>query len=314
MHGSIPRSLIAVGLLLGACAPVSGRDDGDAFWKHWGDGRAELSGYDLAYPRYGAIRHGKAVAIFVTETFAGDDRVKHERGDRPESLRYPVMKLNLVQDFPTGIYDYNMMTSVFIALAPAHGRGAGSPTKVSFSSQEWCGHVYAQLLFDEKKVRHEVHSYFDGEADREDALDYPADGISEDALLPWARGFGGPALAPGDTRTVRLLRSLEQSRLRHREPAWVKAVLSRAAATETVEVPAGTFEARRYDVEPDPSAAFDQFFAWSIWVEDVSPHRIVRWTRADGVEARLLASERSAYWEMNGPEHAAAPKRLGLAP
>src|SRR4051794_39769772 len=30
------------------------------FWKTWGDGQAELSAYDLTYPRYGKPRHGVA--------------------------------------------------------------------------------------------------------------------------------------------------------------------------------------------------------------------------------------------------------------
>src|SRR5882672_3258663 len=47
-----------------------GPEFGDAFWKHWGDGRGELAGYDLEIPRYGPLRHGVAVTIFVTETFS----------------------------------------------------------------------------------------------------------------------------------------------------------------------------------------------------------------------------------------------------
>jgi hypothetical protein len=35
------------------------------FWQRWGDGRAELAGYDLTTPRYGALRKGVAVTIFV---------------------------------------------------------------------------------------------------------------------------------------------------------------------------------------------------------------------------------------------------------
>src|SRR5205823_5666230 len=82
-----------------------------AFWRHWGDGRGELSGYDLETPRYGALRHGIAVAIFVTETFSNSKRVKADPGMHPAFDEFPVMKLNLVQDFATGIYDYNLETS-----------------------------------------------------------------------------------------------------------------------------------------------------------------------------------------------------------
>ena len=82
-----------------------------SFWKQWGDGQAELAGYDLIFPRYGHPRRGVAVAIFVTETFSNSARVKADPGKHPASDQFPVMKLNLVKDFQTGIYDYNTMTS-----------------------------------------------------------------------------------------------------------------------------------------------------------------------------------------------------------
>ena len=53
---------------------------GDAFWAHWGDGQAELTGYDLTFARYREQRRGTAVAIFVTETFSNELRVKAEFG------------------------------------------------------------------------------------------------------------------------------------------------------------------------------------------------------------------------------------------
>ena len=170
-HSRATRSLLILlttaFLAVGAgCGGQAGAADpprfGGTFWKHWGDGQAELAGYDLTYPRYGELRRGTAVAIFVTETFSNELRVKADPGKHSRSDQFPVMKLNLIHDFPTGLYDYNMMTSAFVALKPVNGRPAGWPTKVSFSSQEWCGHVYQQLLFDKNKVRHQVHSYFDG--------------------------------------------------------------------------------------------------------------------------------------------------------
>jgi hypothetical protein len=100
-----------------------------AFWKHWGDGQAELSGYDLTFPRYGQLRRGVAVTIFVTEPFSSSARVKADPGKHPAADEFPAMKLNLIEDYQTGIYDYNDMTSSFIALAPVNGRPAGSPVK-----------------------------------------------------------------------------------------------------------------------------------------------------------------------------------------
>ena len=57
-----------------AASPTPAQD----FWKHWGDGRAELGGYRLTQPRYGSARPGSAVLIFVTEDFSDGPRVKSE--------------------------------------------------------------------------------------------------------------------------------------------------------------------------------------------------------------------------------------------
>jgi hypothetical protein len=281
----------------------------DAFWKAWGDGQAEVSSYELTFPRYGAPRAGVAVAIFVTETFSDEARVKADPGVHAKSDEFPVMKLNLVQDFSTGIYDYNLMTSVFSALVPFHGRPAGSPAKVAFSSQEWCGMVYHQLLPGARDIRSTSHSYFDKEADRDARLDYPAGGVLEDALYPWARGFSGPRLAPGESIETKLLRSLELVRLKHEPEAWDPVTLSRAAAGAQVDVPAGMFEVDTYTATvggPLPRT-------WTFLVESAAPHRLIRWETSEGRRADLVASERMRYWEMNGPSFDAELSRLGLA-
>ncbi len=307
-NGWLPCALAA------ALFPLSGAHAADApafdsaFWQRWGDGMAELAGYDLVQPRYGQKRDGVAVTIFVTETFSNSLRVKSDPGQHPESDEFPVMKLNLVEDFPTGIYDYNLMTSTFIALRAVNGRAAGSVTKISFSSQEWCGNVYAQALFDAGSVRHHSHSYFDGEADRQETLAYPADGLAEDALPLWARGLAGPVLKLGETRDVQLLRSLKAARLLHQPVVWQKARLTRAAQAQTVKVPAGTF-----DVEV-LTCAIEGGRTWTFHVELAQPHRLVKWEVSDGEKAELLASDRLKYWQMNGKGFESSLAKLGLKP
>ena len=104
----------------------------------------------------------------MTEDFSDTLRVKADPGKHPASDVYPVLKLNAVRDFSTGIYDYNVMTSAFLRMAP------GWPVaKVSFSSQEWCGHVWHQLVPRGGKLAGLFHSYFDGEADGTDDLALP---------------------------------------------------------------------------------------------------------------------------------------------
>ncbi len=266
------------------------------FWKTWGDGQAELAGYDLTYPRYGQMRKGVAVTIFVSETFSNQLRVKADDGKHPPSDQYPVMKLNLIQDFQTGIYDYNNMTSTFAALVPVNSRPAGSPTKISFSEQEWCGHVYHQLLFDASAVRSQSHSYFDGEADQDQQLSYPANGVTEDQLPLWARGMAAPALAPGEKREVMLLPSLQAARHAHQPLAWKRATLSRTSGGGATEIYSAKIE------------GFERKFT----VEKAAPNRILRWETSAGEHAELLKSTRLKYWQMNKEGGEAALAQLGL--
>lgn len=281
---------------------------GDTFWAHWGDGKAELTGYDLTFARYREERRGTAVAIFVTETFSNELRVKANPGVHAASDEVPVMKLNLVEDFPTGIYDYNLMTSSFLTLAPSGGLPAGSPTKVSFSRQEWCGHVYSQLLFNPGVIRQTTHSYFDNEADWQGEVNYPPDGIAEDALWFWARGMAAPLLEPGGSEKVKLLLSLQNSRVIHEELAWRAATLSRSGDTETVTVPAGSFTVERW------SAAVENGSTRTFYVEADSPHRIIKWETTDGELAEMLGSVREPYWKMNSNAYLSAVEGLGLSP
>jgi len=281
---------------------------GDPFWSFWGDGKGELAGYDLTFPRYGELREGVAVTVFVTETFSNSLRVKSDPGKHPKPDEFPVMKLNLVRDFPTGIYDYNLMTSAFVALEPVNGRPAGSATKVAFSSQEWCGLVYSQLSFDDASARLVSHSYFDGEADQQRTIEAPNDAISLDCLPLWARGFAGPVLAPGEKRTVRTVGSLVTTRLLHQPLELGQAMLARAAEKEMRVVRAGRFEVERYTatVTGGPTLTY--------WVETAKPHRIVEWMSTDGEHAQLLASDRLKYWELHDLGGVKYLARLGLTP
>ncbi len=276
------------------------------FWKIWGDGQAEIASYDLIEPHYGKPRQGVAVAIWVSETFSNSARVKADPGKHPKTDEFGVMKLNLVKDFQTGIYDYNDMTSVFVATQPINGRGPGYTTKVAFSSQEWCGNVFHQVLFDATKLRSMRHSYFDGEADANVDLPYPANAISEDALPFWARGMAEPALAAGETKSVDVLTSLQWVRDKHVNASWAKADLARSTAPVSVTVPAGKFTA---DVYTATLAHVKRTY----YVESTAARRILKWESSTGEKAELLATERLKYWQMNGPGGEETLKKLKLA-
>jgi hypothetical protein len=213
------------------------------------------------------------------------------------------MKLNGVRHFQTGIYDYKIMTSAFARVA------SGWPVaKVSFSSQEWCGHVYHQILPRAGKVDGVYHSYFDGEADGQDNLPQPEGGVYEDVLPILARGWGSTYLRSGETRKVAYLPSLLRARLEHRKLAWGQATVSRSAATSTVKVPAGSFEVTVWTVSETggPTTTYQ--------IEAAAPYRLVRWSTSAGEEGSLLGSTRLAYWKLNGPGGDKHLAEMGLKP
>jgi hypothetical protein len=229
------------------------------------------------------------VLIFVTETFTDAERVKSDGGHKDE---FPVVKLNDVRDFQTGIYDYNAMTSTFVRLDG--GLPQGVPTKVAFSEQEWCGHVFVGLWVDPVKEgarwRRTEHSYFDGEADRSEDGDVPVGGVFADGMPILVRGLSGDLLSPGERKDVSWAPRAIDLRHDHKPFAWGRATIERARDAERVEVPAGAFDAWRTDarVEGGHTATW--------WVESAAPHRVVKWARDDGEEGVLTGTVRSTYW------------------
>lgn len=295
------RLALVVTLLVSLAAPAAAQ--APDFWKHWGDGQAEMNGYRLVQPRYGSPRAGQAVLVYVTEDFSEAARVKADPGQHPASDVFPVLKLNALRQFRTGVYDYSLMTSVFARIAAGF-----APAKISFSGQDWCGHVYHQLLPRAGRVSGLYHSYFDGEADGADDLGLPPNGVFEDALPILLRGWAGAWLAPGASREVPLLPSVQRARLEHKPLAWTTATITRSAAAAPVAVPAGRIEAWRYTVREagGRETTYD--------VEAAVPYRLVRWSGPGGEVGELLGSDRMPYWQMNGPGGEAARKRFGLQP
>jgi len=309
--------LLLVGLGLTACAtPPAPRSAPPSFWPYWGDGLAELNGYRIIQPRYGELRSGQAVLIFVTETFSASARVKADPGKHPPSDEFPVLKLNSARQFQTGIYQYNLLTSVFALVDGRQMSGGifqpGDLTKLSFSSQEWCGHVFDELRFEGDHIQSLRLSYFDGEGTERRDIPRPVNGITADELpirlrqllgdFPLATGTkGGPVTLP-------YLPSLTWARLQHKPLEWTSATLEPAAAPETVTVPAGRFEVTRWQVKPLVGPAS----TW--WVEVAYPHHIVRWQADDGEVGELTGFARKPYWKLHAQGDEQELKDLGLSP
>ena len=128
------------------------------FKAYWYAGEAEITSYKLEQARYGELRQGHAVLVYVTEPFLAEEQVKAD-GNNAENI--PVLKLNSTKNYLTGIYPYSIMTSTFY---PVYDNQHA--VKVSNSVQEWCGHVYSQLN-NREEFEIKSHSYFEGEADRD---------------------------------------------------------------------------------------------------------------------------------------------------
>lgn len=272
----------------GAADPSRASAAPAGFWDHWGDGRGEVARYELTQPRYGALREGEAVLVTVTEDFQPGALVKAERG---QGDAFPVVKLNELRDFRTGVYDYRVMTSAFV---PLDGRAPrGVPVKISFSSQEWCGHVYDAITWRDGVVRHVWHSYFDGEADGDATVRAPSDALFVDAMPLLARDLAGPLVTPGQERAVRVWTRAIDRRFAHVDPGFVAGTLGREVATRVVEVPAGAFEIRRTTL-----TIGDRTGSWD--VEVAPPHRLVQWAWSDGEVGALTGSVRTPYWRQSG--------------
>jgi hypothetical protein len=169
------------------------------FKDYWYKNQAEITSYKLEQARYGEIRDGNAVLVFVTEPFLRDEQVK---ADNNQPSNIPVLKLNASKNFNTGIYPYSIMQSSFFPVANNQ-----HALKISCSVQEWCGHVYTQL---NNRTEFEVtsHSYFESEGDEDFSLNKS---ILENEL--WIQLRIDPKSLP--TGTIEAIPSFEFLRLRH---------------------------------------------------------------------------------------------------
>ncbi len=171
----------------------------EQFKDYWYNNEAEITSYKLEQARYGEMRDGTAVLVYVTEPFLRDEQVKAERSN-PSNIQ--VLKLNATKNFNTGIYPYSIMQSVFYPVANNQ-----HALKISCSVQEWCGHVYMQL---NNRTEFEVmsHSYFENEADEDFNLNKT---ILENEL--WTQLRINPKSLP--TGNLQVIPSFEFLRLRH---------------------------------------------------------------------------------------------------
>ena len=286
---------LALAALLASTAAAETPD----FYAHWGDGKAEISSYQVIQPRYGEPREGYAVLIFVTEEINRKTFIKVE-SPTPAEDRIYVLKLNNVLKFTTGIYPYSVMTSVFSAVEGRHQPGPFELCKITLSSQEWCGHVFDEVQVREGRLKGHLNSYFESEGRHPYELEVPEEFESEDHLLIFIRELKGPVMEAGEEREIKLLPSLWSFRLQHRPHALVPATL-RKGQVETVTVRDQSFAAMPW--------------TWAdrkVWVEQAYPHRILKWEDATGGSGELIATLREPYWNLKRREDEKFREELGI--
>jgi hypothetical protein len=176
--------------------------------KYWYQGKAEISHYALQQNRYKDIHEGEAVMIFVTEDFLTDKQVKNDQYQNKNS-------------FPTGIYDYSMMTSVF---TPVNTQKYPRTMKVTATSQEWCGHTFMQINDRDKGYAVSLRSYFEQESDQDNVV---AHTLLEDELFNRIRM--NPAGLPSGK--IKLLPGTMVARLLHKDFQPMEAEISMAPYT-----------------------------------------------------------------------------------
>ncbi|WP_299229567.1 septum formation inhibitor Maf [uncultured Psychroserpens sp.] len=245
------------------------------FKDYWYAGKAEITSYKLEQARYGELRNGNAVLVFVTEDFLPEKQVK---ADNYNKANIPVLKLNTTKNFNTGIYPYSIMQSTFFPVVNNQ-----HALKVTCSVQEWCGHVYTQLN-NRDKFEINTYSYFENEADQDFNLDKV---ILENEL--WIQLRIDPKSLP--TGKIDIIPSFEFIRLKHVQLKAYKATAELIDSTYTITYP----ELNRTLV---------------INYESAFPYHISSWeeTYKDGygtnakvltTKATRLKTINSAYWSKN---------------
>lgn len=269
------------------------------FGSYWYQGEAEITSYTLEQARYGEMREGKAVLVYVTEDFSKAKQVKLDNPYSAGEDRVNVLKLNMTKNFHTGIYPYSMMMSVF---TPIYGDQHPNTLKVTTSSQEWCGHTFTQVNLHDEAYRIQLRSYFESEGDQSVDLDRT---LLEDEI--WTKIRLTPDELP--TGPIRVIAGTFYQRLGHTALQVENAV----ARLETV----GANEQAYTLTYPERNRTLTIRFTTAF------PHEIMGWeeTYRDGfgANAQMLTTRatrdqsiKSDYWTRNSNADAGLRTALNL--
>ena len=245
------------------------------FNDYWYNGEAEITSYRLEQARYGEMREGKVVLVFVTEDFLPEVQVK---ANNYSEKNIPVLKLNATKNFNTGIYPYSILQSTFYPVANNQ-----HAVKISASVQEWCGHVYTQLNNrDEFEIM--SHSYFQNEADQTFKIEKT---WTENELMTKLR-IDPKSLPIGK---FEIIPSIEYTRLNHKTIKAFNAIASLDNGIYTLFYP---------ELNRTLKINFNIQFPYDIlgW-EETSPSGYGASAKILTTKATKLKSIKSAYWSKN---------------
>ena len=265
----------------------------EQFAKYWYQGKAEINVFELQQSRYGEVRPGKAVMIFVTEDFSKSKQVKLDNPEEKRSDAQKVIKLNMTREFVTGVYPYNTMLSVF---TPVYD-DMHSP-KVTASVAEWCGQAFTQLNYKNGNYHGRQFSYFESEGDSELKIN----GIAEDELFNLIRL--NPQLVPMGNQ--RMIPSLIFQRFAHIPLKVEKATISKkSTGSNQAEI-----EVIYDEIGRKLTVRFQEFFPYEILSFTET------WTKANGDQEVTTATRTSTqlmdYWNKNESIFEPLRKDLGL--
>lgn len=263
----------------------------DNFNDYWYKGLAEISSYNLQQSRYGEMRQGDAVLVFVTEPFSANKQVKLDYPDRAGNDNISVLKVNMIRKFNTGIYDYSMMTSVF---TPVQLDLYAKTLKSTTTSQEWCGHTFTQLNLKDKNYLVSEYSYFESEGDYEKKIDAA---LLEDELFNRIR-IKPESIPVGN---VDIIPSATFTRLQHQPIKPTKATISKTDQAQTTVYKIEYLHLKR---------------TVTIEAEKNFPRKILSWSEdaGDGLvtKATLQETIKSDYWAKNSNQFEYMRKDLNL--
>jgi hypothetical protein len=176
------------------------------------------------------------------------------------------------------------MTSVFSPINGV-GRERFAPVKIALSSQEWCGQVHQLAKPTADRLYSQIRSYFSRDGEQNRMVRTPDFTLYEDALLIQLRELDGP-FAGGRSWSGFIVPTLWSLRKEHRKASAVPATITRSEAVRKGR--SVTRFVLRY-------GSYERTYE----VEKALPRRILRWETNRGHRARLLGTERLAYWKLN---------------